>query len=152
MNYKHISISFGAGVILMAVIALFLHFQFPNIRIVKQTETITQIKYVPKDMTDCLDCVNSKGTITGEAQENKLYVKYQDKCKEATSTFTLDVQRQYKHMLQFQFVNTFMPTSYRNFGGDITYTYFIFERVGFSCGLMATDKNISPHIGVAYLW
>jgi hypothetical protein len=147
------AIGFGAGAIVAGLLTLWWHTSNPVIKIVKETPTVTTVTHQPSDYQTCKDCVNSKGEIKETINDkNVMHITYEDACKAAEKDVTLKSYSPNRHLLMFQFVNTSFKDSLITYGGDVSYYYMLWNRLGLGGGIMANAKSISPHFGIVYSW
>jgi len=151
LNYKQIVISFIAGAILAGAISISYYKKHPII-IVKETPTTTIVTQFPKDYESCITCLKSKGEISEKINGNVMHIEYHDKCKTAYKDVTLKSVDLKRHFLTAQISNTVYEDSYKNYGGLITYSYMIWDKIGISCGLQANTKSIGLSAGICYGW
>jgi hypothetical protein len=154
-NLKPILISFLSGVIITAIITTIIasnYYKKHPIVITKETHTTTEVTKIPKDYNECLVCLNSKGEISEKMNENVMHITYKDKCKTAYKDVTLKSIDLKRHFLTLQISNTAYENSYKNYGGLITYSYMLWDKIGISCGVNADLKSVGVSAGVSYGW
>ena len=152
-NKKSGAIGFGAGVILTGLIMLYWHNANPIIKIVKESPTTTTVTKPPADYQTCIDCVNSEGNIREVIDEqNVMHIVYADDCKMAEKSVTLKSYSPIKHLLMLSIVNTSYSDKIITYGGEVSYYYMLWDRIGIGCGITANNRSISEHAGIVYSW
>ena len=147
------AIGFGAGVILTGLLMLYWHNANPIIKIVKESPTTTTVTNPPADYQACKDCVNSEGNIREVIDEqNVMHIVYTDDCKMAEKSVTLKSYSPIKHLLMFSIVNTSYSDKIITYGGEVSYYYMLWDRIGIGCGITANSRSISEHAGIVYSW
>ncbi len=155
INYKQTLISFLSGVIITAVITTIIasnYYKKHPIIITKESHTTTEVTQNPKDYNECLECLNSKGEISEKMNENVMHIVYKDKCKTAFKDVTLKSIDLKRNFLTVQVSNTIYENSYQNYGGIITYSYMLWDKIGISCGISANLKSMGISAGISYGW
>jgi hypothetical protein len=151
LNYKQIGISFAVGAIIAGLISIGYYKKHPII-ITNETHTTTEVTQNPKDYASCLECLNSKGEISEMMNENVMHIVYKDKCKTAYKDITLKSVDIKRNFLTFQVSDTIFENSYKNYGGSITYTYMMWDKIGITCGISANLKSMGISAGISYGW
>jgi len=150
---KNSLIGFGIGCILTGIIMLFWHNANPKIKIVGETPTTTTVTHPPVDFKACDDCVKSKGEIKETINEkNVMHITYEDDCKAAYKDVTLKSFSPNRHLLIFQIMNTSFSDKLITYGGDISYYYMLWDRLGIGGGIAFNSRSLSEHAGIVYSW
>jgi len=151
LNYKQIVISFISGVIITGLLG-FTYYKKHPIIITNETTTTTTVTQNPSDYESCIVCLKSKGEISEKINGNVMYIEYHDKCKKASKEVTLKSVDIRKNFITVQVTDTIYENSYKNYGGAITYSYMMWNKIGISCGINANLKSIGVSIGFSYGW
>lgn len=154
---KLISVVVNAILIIIVIAGLILHFNYPEIKIVKTTETKTEYIKVPVTLEEYKNCYDSPLNIDGTAKNNSLVVVCGDDCKTKSKTFYLTVKNDLKRSFIFSPVVGYSFTGMINYGGEVQFFYRLFDRFSLGGGIeILTDGtkisniNIKPSIVVHF--
>lgn len=152
MNKIYCLISFIVGMIIAGILGVYYYHSHPRtIEIVKETPTETIVKVVPSDYESCIKCVKSEGKISEIINDkNVMHIMYEDDCKSADKYVKLKSYETRRNFLMFNILNSIDKNSYKNIGGDITYTYMLWGRLGLSGGIGGNGKFIITHAGIVW--
>lgn len=152
-NIKKYLIGGVIGFVLAGILGIGYWKYNPKIIITQETPTTTTITNIPPDYDHCIKCVESEGKISESIDiKNVMTITYEDMCKKAEKQVTLKAVGQRKHFLIFEISNSIYSDSFITYGGNLSYYYMLWDRLGIGGGTLINQKSANFHAGLVWSW